>query len=92
MRYGHSHGGIIGITLQPETLKIWALGLHIRSRIVEDMIHMSDHCSVRAQETHKKIIKIQNSSRCCRQKGDSREVSIWLVKSDRLLMSISLSM
>ena len=37
MRYGHSHGGIIGITLQPGTLKIWALDLHIRSRIVEDM-------------------------------------------------------
>ena len=25
MRYGHSHGGIIGITQQPETRKIWAL-------------------------------------------------------------------
>ena len=31
MRYGHSHGGIIGITLRPDTLKTWALGLHIRS-------------------------------------------------------------
>jgi len=25
MRYGHSHGGIIGITLRPDTLKTWAL-------------------------------------------------------------------
>ncbi|KAF3833276.1 hypothetical protein F7725_026941 [Dissostichus mawsoni] len=25
MRYGHSAGGIIGITLKPEALKIWAL-------------------------------------------------------------------
>ncbi len=25
MRYGHGQGGIIGITLKPETLKIWAL-------------------------------------------------------------------
>ena len=31
MRYGHSHGGIIGITLRPDTLKAWELGLHIRS-------------------------------------------------------------
>ena len=57
MRYGHIHGGIIGITLQPETLKIWALGLYIRCRIVEDMTHMSDHHSVQAQETHKEESK-----------------------------------
>ena len=52
MRYGHSHGGIIGITLQPETLKFWALGFYIRSRIVEDMTNMSDQHSVQTQETH----------------------------------------
>ena len=46
-------GGIIGITLQPETMKIWALGLHIRSRIVEDMTNMSDKHSVQTQETYK---------------------------------------
>ena len=57
MRYGHIHGGIIGITLQPETLKIWALGLYIRCRIVEDMTHKSDHHSVQAQETHKEESK-----------------------------------
>ena len=57
MRYGHSHGGIIGITLQPETLKIWALGLYIRCRILEDMTHMSGHHSVQAQETHKEESK-----------------------------------
>ena len=28
MQYGHGPGGIIGITLQPSTLKRWALGLH----------------------------------------------------------------
>ena len=56
-RYGHSHGGIIGITLQPETLKIWELHLHIWSRIVEDMTHMSDHHSVQTQETHKEESK-----------------------------------
>ena len=29
MRYGHSPGGIIGITVKPSTLKRWALSLHL---------------------------------------------------------------
>ena len=29
MRYGHGKAGVIGITLKPETLKTWALSLHI---------------------------------------------------------------
>ena len=37
MRYGHGPGGIIGITLKPETLKTWALGLHICSRLEQDI-------------------------------------------------------
>ena len=57
MRYGHSNGGIIGLTLQPETLKIRALGLHIQSRVVEDMTNMSDQHSVQTQETHKEESK-----------------------------------
>ena len=61
MRYGHRHGGIIGITQQAETLKIWALGPHIRSRIVEDMTNMSVQNSVQTQETHKEESKF----RCC---------------------------
>lgn len=28
MRYGHAPNGIIGITLKPDTLKVWALSLH----------------------------------------------------------------
>jgi hypothetical protein len=36
MRYGHSHGGIIGITLRPETMKKWAVDPHIRSKLVEE--------------------------------------------------------
>lgn len=37
MRYGHSPGGIIGITLKPSTLKRWALSLHICSQLVNDV-------------------------------------------------------
>ena len=54
MRYGHSHGAIIGITLQPETVKIWALSLHSRSRIVEDMTNMSDEHSVKYKKPTKR--------------------------------------
>ena len=42
---------MIGVTLQPETLKSLALGLHIRSRIVENMTNMSDQPSVQTQGT-----------------------------------------
>jgi len=28
-RFGHSSGGIIGITLKPEALKVWALSRHM---------------------------------------------------------------
>ena len=49
MRYGHGPGGIIGITLKPETLKTWALGLHICSRLEQDIISLvrKDNTSVR---------------------------------------------
>ena len=39
MRYGHSPGGIIGITLQPSTLKRWALSLHVMSLSDHDVHH-----------------------------------------------------
>ena len=37
MRYGHGKRGIIGVTLKPETLKIWSLSLHICSRLEQDL-------------------------------------------------------
>ncbi len=37
MRFGHGQEGIIGITLQPETLKRWALGLHICTKLKKDI-------------------------------------------------------
>lgn len=42
MRYGHAPGGIIGITLKPETLKVWALSLHACSRLEADLDAMID--------------------------------------------------
>ena len=44
MRYGHSPGGIIGITQQPSTLKRWALSLHniICAQLKNDVMSLSD--------------------------------------------------
>ena len=43
MRYGHAPGGIVDITLKPETLKVWALSLqHACSRLESDLDDMRD--------------------------------------------------
>ena len=52
MRYGHGPRGIIGITLKPETLKTWALGLHICSRLEQDIADITEGERVTSQETH----------------------------------------
>ena len=56
MRYGHAVGGIIGITLKPETLKVWELGLHLCSQLEADLNKMvsssnsPDSCSIVRQQ------------------------------------------
>ena len=52
MRYGHSPRGIIGITLKPETLKTWALCLHICSRLEQDIADITEGERLTSQETH----------------------------------------
>ena len=37
MRYDHDKRGIVGVTLTPDTLKVWGLSLHICSQIEEDI-------------------------------------------------------
>ena len=37
MRYGKGPGGIIGITLNPSTVKRWAMSMHICSNLVHDI-------------------------------------------------------
>ena len=62
MRYGHGPGGIIGITLKPETLKTWALGLHICSRLEQDIADVVGNEQERVQETHKEETKARIAS------------------------------
>jgi len=58
MRYGHSSGGIIGITLKEETLKVWALSRHLCCKIETGLDEMEedgpDGCS---QTSHKEESK-----------------------------------
>jgi len=42
MRFGHSSGGIIGITLKPEALKVWALSRHICCQILMSLKEIED--------------------------------------------------
>ena len=59
MRYGHSVGGIIGITLKSNALKIWALSHHICCKIESDMGEMEEEetGATRVQLYHKEKAK-----------------------------------
>ena len=37
MRYGKGPGGLVAVTLNPSTVKRWAMSLHITSRIESDI-------------------------------------------------------
>ena len=54
MRYGHGPRDITGITLKAESLKTWALGLHICSRLEQDIADITEGERVTSQETDKK--------------------------------------
>ena len=53
MRYGHGKRGIIGITLKPETMKVWALGLHLCSSMDASLSDMTDGNNQRSKTTYK---------------------------------------
>ena len=59
MRYGHAPVGIVGITLKPETLKVWALSLHACSRLESDLDDMTDEdTQSKVVTTHKEEAKV----------------------------------
>lgn len=53
MRYGHSTGGLVGITLQPSTVKRWALSLHLCAQLRKDVMSLSDPDEQTTVTTHK---------------------------------------
>ncbi len=62
MRYGHGRGGIIGNTLKPETLKIWALSLHICSHLESDLDQLALGDRRHTEESHKEEQKSRIAS------------------------------
>lgn len=67
MRYGHAPGGIIGITLKPETLKVWALSLHASSRLESDLDEMTD------EDTQSKVVITHKEEAKARIAEDKRD-------------------
>ena len=67
MRFGHSPGGIIGITLQPSTLKRWALGLHICSQLKKDVMGLS------TSQKHTKAVTVHKEEGPSRIKTDNED-------------------
>ena len=59
MRYGHGQSGIIGITLRPETLKIWAYSLHACNTVVNhlDLMRTQKQHRPESQTHHKEETK-----------------------------------
>ena len=53
MRYGHGKKGIVGVTLKPETLKVWALGLHLCGSIEHSLDDMINGDTETVARTHK---------------------------------------
>ena len=52
MRYGHGKRGIIGVTLKPETMKIWSLSLHICSKLEQDLVCLIEPDDNGKQDKH----------------------------------------
>ena len=60
--YGHVPGGIICITLKPETVKVWALSLHACSSLESDLDDMTDEdTQSKVVTAHKEEAKAMNA-------------------------------
>ena len=57
MRYGYGKRGIIGVTLKPETMKIWSLSLHICSKLEQDLVCQIEPDDNGKQDKHKEESK-----------------------------------
>ena len=66
MRYGHSPGGIIGITSKPSTLNRWKISLHLCSQIVRDVLEMKD-------ESRKISVTVQKEKMPARNQSDAAD-------------------
>lgn len=67
MRFGKSRGGIKGITLQPNTVKKWALSLHVCGQLSKDVQDMIDG------EESKKVHTFHKEESAARIKCDEED-------------------
>ena len=56
MRYGKGPGGLIGVTLNPETVKKWALSLHTCNNVLRDLDTMRNQKDI-VKTYHKEELK-----------------------------------
>ena len=61
MRYSHSDGGIIGITLKLNALKVWALSRHICCKVESDLMELGEGETeaTRLHLHHKEELKVR---------------------------------
>ena len=76
MRYGHAPGVIVGITLKPETLKVWALSLHACCWLESDLEDMTD------EDTESKVVTTHKEEAKARIAEDKRDRDGIRQKSD----------
>jgi hypothetical protein len=67
MRYGLASGGVIGIALKPETLKVWALSRHTCSRLEADMDELIENSTESEYSKHKEEGKTRIANNQCLQ-------------------------
>ena len=64
MRYGHAPNGIIGITLKPDTLKVWAFSLHTCSTVEAALDEMlGDSGDQGSEHKEEKKARIENDNK-----------------------------
>ena len=52
MHYGHESGGLVSITLKPDTVAKWILSLHICSQLRQNLASMKDGHNTEVITTH----------------------------------------
>ena len=57
MTYGKGPGGLIGVTLNPTTVKKWVNGLHICTRILENLDTMREEVASKEKDYHKEEMR-----------------------------------
>ncbi len=84
MRYGHSPGGLVGITLQPSTVKRWALSLHPCAQLRKEVLSLSDPDQQTTVTTHKEegLSRIQTDAIDREKNRDKLATCIDPLKSD----------